>query len=234
MCGRYSLEFDDEFYTRYRTANKLPSKPNYNVAPSQINPVITAHSPNQMEFMVWGLIPFWEQKNEKPHGLINVRDDTIIAKPWAHKYVESQRCLVPSTGFFEWKRTTSGKIPYYFHVKDGKYFSFAGIYSVYKSPKNGEEIKTYSIITTSPNSLMEPVHNRMPVILKKDDEQNWINPDLVEIDHLKEFLKPYPANHMEKYPISAYVNSPAHNDPSVLKPQKEEPAKTMFPTPDSK
>jgi|SRR3989338_546788 len=217
MCGRYSLEFDEGFYTRYRVANKLPVKPNYNTAPGQLMPIIVAHSPNTMEFMIWGLIPFWEEKKEKPHGLINVRDDSILNKPWAHKYIETQRCLVPSTGYYEWKRTKEGKVPFYFHLKKSKYFSFAGMFSVYKHPKNGEEIKCYTIITTSPNELMQSVHNRMPVILKEEDEQKWLNPDLIEIEKIKEFINPYPAKEMEKYIVSTRVNSPSNNSPDIIK-----------------
>ena len=217
MCGRFSLEYDDNFYKRYRLANKIPFESSYNIAPSAITPVIVAHSPNSIELMVWGLIPFWEEKNDKPHGLINIRDDSILTKRWAHKYIQFQRCLVPSTGFFEWQRTKEGKIPYRFFLKSKKYLSFAGLYSQWKNPKTNEEVKTYAIITTSPNSVMELVHNRMPVILKEENEQDWLNPDNVEIEKLKEFLKPYPSNEMEKYPVSTRVNNPANDDQDILK-----------------
>src|SRR5689334_6616271 len=123
MCGRYSLEFDDDFFRRYKTANKIAFQSHYNIAPSAILPVIVAHSPNSIELMVWGLIPYWE-KSERPKGLINLRDDTILKKPWAKRYIEFQRCLVPSTGFFEWKKTAESKIPYRIFLKKKKYFSF--------------------------------------------------------------------------------------------------------------
>lgn len=218
MCGRYNLEFDEEFYNRYRLLNKLPVKSNYNVAPSQIMPVVVAHSPNTMEYMIWGLIPFWEEKKEKPFGLINVRDDTIITKPWAHKYLQFQRCLIPSTGFFEWKRGPKEKIPFRFKLKNKKYFSFAGLYSSYKHRQTNEEIKSYSIITTGPNELMAEVHNRMPVILKEEDEQSWLNPDMVEIDEIKKYLNPFAPDEMESYRVSNVVNRPANNTPDILKP----------------
>jgi putative SOS response-associated peptidase YedK len=218
MCGRYSLEFDEGFFTRYKTANTVALKSHYNVAPSQLMPTIVRHSPNSVELMLWGLIPFWEQKKEKPKGLINLRDDTIVTKSWAHRYLQSQRCLVPATGFYEWKKTPDGKVPYYIHLKTPGYYSFAGLYSSYTHPISGKSINTYSIITTTPNSLMQSIHQRMPAILSPADEDAWLNPDLLDFDQLKRFLKPYPANQMEAYPVPTRVNSPAHNTPDVIKP----------------
>ncbi len=209
MCGRYTLEFDKDFFKRFKTTNKIDFKPRYNIAPSYDMPVVVSHSPNTVEIMKWGLVPFWEEKKEKPRGLINVRDDTLVQKTWGHKYLQFQRCLVPSTGFYEWKKTTDSKIPYYIHLTDRKYFSFAGMYSTYKHPVTGVEINTYTIITTSPNKVMENIHNRMPVILKEEDEDKWLNSDTVEIENLKQYLKPYPDKTMESYIVSTRMNSPA-------------------------
>jgi putative SOS response-associated peptidase YedK len=218
MCGRYSLEFDEEFYKRYRLVNKLQVKTSYNITPGQIMPVIIAQSPNSMSFMLWGLIPIWEEKKDKPSGLINIRSDTVLNRTWAYKYIQFQRCLVPTTGFFEWKRTNNVKQPYYFYLKNKKYFSFAGIYSEWKNPKNNKVIKSYAIITTFPNTLMQPIHNRMPVILKEEDEDEWLNPDLIEVEKIKEFLKPYSTNNLETYTISTRINNPAFNNKELLKP----------------
>ena len=218
MCGRYSLEFDDGFFKRYKTTNTVALKSHYNIAPSQMMPAIVRHSPNTVEVMLWGLIPFWEQKKEKPKGLINLRDDTIVAKAWAHKYLQLQRCLVPATGFYEWKKTTDAKVPFYIHLKTQSYFSFAGLYGSYTHPTSGKSINTYAIITTTPNRLMQPIHNRMPVILSPADEDAWLDPDRVEIEQLQEFLKPYPADKMNAYLVSTRVNSPAHDTPDVIQP----------------
>lgn len=222
MCGRYNLDFSDprEFTDRFKITNTLSKnelRTSYNIAPGQKQPVIIAQSPNVLEIMLWGLIPFWE-KSDRPKGLINLRDDTLLSKKWAHKYLQFQRCLIPTSGFFEWSYTPESKIPYHFKVKKQKYFSFAGLYTDWRHPTSGQEIKTYAIITTSPNELMEKVHNRMPVILKEKDEDAWLNPDLVEIENIKEFLHPYPAQNMEKIIVSKRVNNPFNNDPDVLKP----------------
>lgn len=212
MCGRYSLEFDEGFYTRFKLSNKLSFTTNYNVAPGQILPVVVAHSPNSMEFMKWGLIPFWEEKKEKPKGLINIREDTITTKGWAHKYIQFQRCLVPSSGFYEWKRDTLGKHPYYFHLKGKKYYSFAGVYSETTDPKSGEVQKSYSIITTNANTVMKPIHDRIPVILQENEEDEWLNHDMSEIEQLSAFLHPPSDIDMEKYPVSDKVNNISCNE----------------------
>lgn len=216
MCGRYTLEFDKDFFKRFKTTNTIDFKPRYNVAPSYDMPVIVSHSPNTVEIMKWGLIPFWEEKKEKPRGLINVRDDTLIQKAWGHRYLQFHRCLVPSTGFFEWKKISGGKIPYYIHLKNRKYFSFAGMYSSFTQPSSGLELKTYTIITTLPNAVMESIHTRMPVILHEEDEDAWLNPDTVEISQLQIYLKPYEPASMEAFPVSRKVNSPVYDKADLI------------------
>lgn len=222
MCGRYSLEFDEGFYSRFKLSNKLSFASNYNVAPGQILPIIVAHSPNSMEFMKWGLIPFWDDKKEKPKRLINIREDTITTKEWAHKYIQFQRCLVPFSGFYEWKRDTLGKHPYYFHLKDKKYYSFAGVYAESKDPKSERTTKSFSLITTSANVLMQPIHDRLPAILKEEDEDKWLDHDLIEIKQLHEFLQPYSDKEMEMFPISERVNSISYNEKPKESPVVEQ------------
>ncbi len=220
MCGRYNLEIYEDFYDRYEIENRLDLKSSFNIAPSQIQPVVLQHSPNHVELMPWGLIPFWEDKKPKQKYLINMRDDTIISKGWAHKYLQFQRCLIPASGFYEWKKTSDGKIPYQFKVKGKKYITFAGMYSETENSE-GKKERRYTIITTTPNSLMAPIHDRMPVILDEEGEKFWINPDNVEIDQLKEYIKPFKANLMERFPISTAVNSPMNNSKDIIKPIPE-------------
>jgi len=216
MCGRYTLDFETSIYLRYGIKNHIDFAPRYNIAPSQSLPVITEEKPAEFTLMRWGLVPFWEEKKEKPRGLINIRDDSVLGKPWGKRYLQSQRCLVPATGFFEWKRGNGGKTPYYFHLKNEEYFSFAGLYSTYKEPLTGQTIAAYSIITTSPNAVMKSIHHRMPVILEKKDEESWLNPDTTEPEKLKEYLHPYHGKPMEAYEVATYVNSPRNDDKSVL------------------
>jgi len=218
MCGRYQFAFSDRnrFNSRYEIEGEYPYseiRTRYNVAPGQDMPVVTSHNPNTVEIMKWGLIPEWE-KSDKPKGFINLRDDTVIHKKWAWKYLRFQRCLVPASGFYEWRKTGEGKTPYYIRPETDGYFSFAGLYSEWHDPA-GAVRKTYTIITTSPNAFMEPIHNRMPVILSREDEPLWLNPDTSEIEQLASLIRPY-AGKMEAYPVSRKVNSPATDDASLI------------------
>lgn len=215
MCGRYSLNFDNSFFDRFETTNRIELKPHFNVAPSQTMPVVLRHSPNHVELMKWGFVPHWE-KGERPKALINLRDDTLLTKSWAKKYLETQRCIVPATGFFEWQKTEPGKQPMYIHLKDSSYFAFAGLYSVYTHPKTGDKVHTFAIITTSPNALMAPIHHRMPVILSPEAEETWLNPDVAEIEQLHPLLTPYPAVKMAAYPVSSRVNNPTQDTPLLI------------------
>jgi putative SOS response-associated peptidase YedK len=219
MCGRYSLSFDEKFFARFDTVNTIQFAPHYNVAPSQIMPIIVRKSPNRVVSMAWGFVPPWE-KGEKVKTLINLRDDTVLTRPWAKRFLQSHRCLVPATGFFEWKHTGTPKTPYFIHLKSGEYFAFAGLYSTYKTP-SGREVETFAILTTQPNKLMAPIHNRMPVILSKDAENAWLNPDVVEIEQLKQYLAPYPDKEMEAYPVSTKVNIPKNDIPEIIQPVSE-------------
>ncbi len=207
MCGRYSLEFDEGFYKRYKLSSKPVVETNYNVAPGQLVPVVVSHSPNTLEFMMWGLIPFWEEKNERPKTLINVRQDTIETKPWTHRYIKSQRCLVPATGFYEWKRDTLGKHPYYFFLKNQKYYSFAGIYTETEHPQTKKKLKSFALITTHANKLMSTIHDRLPVILKEEDEDMWIKHDEANVEKLTKLLTPYNDKDMDMYPVEPKINS---------------------------
>lgn len=216
MCGRYNLELRDDFKTRFHISNKLPEmKSRYNIAPSQRLPVVVSHSPNRVELMQWGLIPFWSRDGRG--GVINARAETVAEKPMFKRLLTLQRCLVPATGFYEWKHESGGKVPHHIFLKDHEYFAFAGLYDTWEAP-NGETRSTYTIITTTPNALMEPIHNRMPVILRREDEDRWLNPDEVEAEPLLKRLQPYPADAMECYEISTNVNNPSHDDKRLLHP----------------
>lgn len=219
MCGRYQLGlagknklFGYRFGVDEQQALKL--KDNYNVAPSQIMPVVVKHSPNTIQMMLWGLIPHWSKDGKSL--VINARSETLSVKPMFKKLIETQRCIIPATGFYEWKRTTERKQPFYIGLKDKDFFGFAGLYDVWKNPK-GEEIYSYTIITCSPNKTLAEIHNRMPVILKKEDEEKWLNPDTVEEEKLMPLLIPFPDEQMKAYPISLRVNSPANNDENIDK-----------------
>ena len=213
MCGRYSFAVEDalileRFGLRVRTAIY---KARYNCAPTQNLAVIAIEAPDELRFFRWGLIPSWAKEASIGNKLINARAETLVEKPSFKNAFRNRRCLVPATGFFEWKRTTE-KTPYYIRLKNGDPFCFAGLWDKWVTG-DGEIIHSFTIITTSPNKLTEEIHDRMPVILQRDDEQRWIashpDPSLVEL------LKPYPTEMMEAWPVSKLVNSPKNDLPEI-------------------
>ncbi|OGM08174.1 hypothetical protein A2159_01690, partial [Candidatus Woesebacteria bacterium RBG_13_34_9] len=193
MCGRYTLANTANFKKRFGIIDKIPKfNESYNISPSTINPVIVRNSPNRVVLMKWGLVPFWAKDPKIGFRMINARAEDISIKPSFRKPIRVQRCLVPSAGFYEWKKLTledrSERVPFYIKMKQNDIFSFAGIYDIWKDV-SGHEMKTYAIITTSANSQMSEIHDRMPVILRKEDEDTYLTKEVFLEDILK-LLKP--------------------------------------------
>jgi putative SOS response-associated peptidase YedK len=214
MCGRYSFAVEDELI-RERfgvTVRSAIYKARYNSAPAQDLAVISNDAPGTLNFFRWGLIPFWSKDPSSGYKMINAKAETILEKPSFRNAFKPRRCLVLSDGFYEWKKD-GDKIPYRIVLKGGIPFSMAGIWEKWGSP-DGEIIHSFSIITTVPNPLMEKIHNRMPVILRQEDERLWLgNTDPAS---LVDLLKPYPAGLMTAYPVSKLVNSPKNDLPEIL------------------
>jgi len=188
MCGRYSLPYADDIPIRFKaTRNGYDLKPRYNAAPSEDLPVIINDGEKHVELMRWGLVPFWAKDLKIGYKMINARAESVADKPSFRKSLSHQRCIVPASGFFEWKKLAREKTPYYIFLKNKELIGFAGLYDVWKD-NEGKELRTYTIITTTPNQLMEPIHDRMPAILEKLDEDKWLNPEEKEADHLVKLL----------------------------------------------
>jgi putative SOS response-associated peptidase YedK len=214
MCGRYSFAIEDELiFERFGVSvRSAVYKARYNCAPSQNLAVISTEDPSMISFYRWGLIPFWAKDISIGNKLINARAETIIEKPSFKQAFRNRRCLVLSNGFFEWEKSRE-KTPYRICIRDCAPFSMAGIWENWKSPE-GEIIRSFSIITTHANSLIENIHDRMPVILKREDENKWLSSAPEE--ELLDLLQPYPSDHMITYPVSKKVNSPLNDDPEIL------------------
>ncbi len=222
MCGRYSLYDPDEMYDRFSIVNRQLVRgiePHYNITPGNYLPVVVKHSPNQIELMKWGLVPHWSKEPRVKYSTINARAETITSSSVYREPFKTKRCLVPANGFFEWKQTTSIKVPYYIHLKHEPMFAFAGLYDIWTDAE-GKEFKSFTIITTPPNELMQPIHTRMPVILRKADEEEWLSLGETNIEKLLHLLKPYPTEQMEAYPVSTAVNRPMNDDAAVIQPMK--------------
>jgi putative SOS response-associated peptidase YedK len=211
MCGRFSLTQLENLAALFRlTYMACELTQRYNIAPSQSSPVILNDQPDTLQGVQWGLIPSWAKESKIGYSMINARAETVDQKPSFRGPFKRQRCLVLADGFYEWQKTTLGKQPFRITLKDETPFAFAGIWDSWDDPKRKKTLKTFSIITTSANELMESIHERMPVILPKKDEAAWLDSKLP--------LKPYAPRSMNAYPISKLVNSPANDVPAVLEP----------------
>ncbi len=220
MCGRFSIAKErDEIEDRFEIhIDPAMFTKNYNAAPSQILPIITNEEQEQASFHKWGLIPHWAKDETIGNKLINARGETIAEKPSFRDAAEKRRCLVITDGFYEWQRSGGEKQPYRITLADESLFTFAGLWESWKA-EDGRDVRTFTIITTEPNELMKPIHNRMPVMLTPDNERVWISDESLEdVMHL---LKPYDEKEMNAYPVTKKVNSPKNNDRSVMESDQQ-------------
>ena len=224
MCGRYALAQEHEalrirFGFAEESAPTFTHSPRFNIAPTQTAPIITNGQETKLRAMRWGLIPHWAKDAAIGNSLINARADTAAEKPSFRDSFKKRRCLVPATGFYEWKKEplSKSKQPYFIATRTRDIFSFAGLWSIWKNPQTSEEIWSYTILTTEPNELMHEIHNRMPVILPAEREKDWL--DLaVNPASLRELLVPCPPEFLEAFPVSKVVNSPRNDTPDCIAP----------------
>lgn len=204
MCGRFTITADKkDIEERFHVNFELEWKPNYNVAPSQMVPIITNENPTQVIMARFGFIPSWAEDARVGYKMINARAETILDKPTFKTAVKTKRCLVIADGFYEWKVTDKHKQPYRIEIKKGELFAFAGIWNTWKG------IPTFSIITCGANSTMKPIHERMPVILPTDKEQEWLTN---AHDEALTLLQPFDAKRMKTFEVSDAVNSAVNNN----------------------
>jgi putative SOS response-associated peptidase YedK len=231
VCGRFvrQKEVDDiikEFGIQRVSCDLAPS---YNIAPTQQVAVIIEDGVRQLAAVRWGLVPGWADDLSGGSKLINARAETITRKAAFKEAFQKRRCLVVADGFYEWQKTGPRPKPIYIRLKDGRSFGFAGLYENWVSPE-GPTIRTCTIITTEPNELMRPIHNRMPAIIPKDQEDRWLDPGVGDTSPLLELLCPYPAGEMETREVSTLVNSPANDSPECLAPPESvSPATDPYP-----
>lgn len=211
MCGRYVLYDLEAFDIEYGLPSAFDKSPRFNVAPTQSMPVVTEEG---VDIMRWGLIPKWARDEKMGYRLINARSESVFDKPIWKAVVTKKRCLVPANGFYEWQKREHGKQPYYIHPKDQHLFMFAGIWETWQH--EGKEWRTFSILTTRPNKEMIPLHNRMPVILHKEDREQWLAADTR--DDLEPLLVPYNNNSLEMFEVSKSVNVVKYNDNRLILP----------------
>lgn len=219
MCGRFTLTTDlsnlEERFS-FHAAN-VSYTPHYNIAPRQQVLTVLGGEERRAGFFRWGLIPSWAKDVSIGNRLINARAETVAEKPSFRRALQKRRCLVLADGFYEWKKDGKKKTPMYIKLKSHEPFGFAGLWERWKSSQN-ETIHSCTIITTTPNSLMESIHNRMPVILPRDAEAVWLDCSLEDSALLLSLLVPYSADHMEAYAVSPAVNSPRTDSRMCIEP----------------
>ncbi|WP_010630365.1 SOS response-associated peptidase [Sporolactobacillus vineae] len=221
MCGRFTIIAPYEYviyrFAIKRSAPKFEFRQSYNVAPGQkIMAVVSDGSQNRLGDLKWGLIPPWAKDPKIGYKLINARAESVADKPSFQKAFRKHRCLIIADSFYEWTHDNpKNKRPFRFKLKSGDLFAMAGLWEAWRSPEGGVT-HSAAIITTDANALMAPIHNRMPVILRKEDEQKWIDPSVQQSEQLSLFLKPYASKEMEAYEVSRDVNSPRHDDAHLI------------------
>jgi putative SOS response-associated peptidase YedK len=223
MCGRFVRKstitiIEDEFDIYER---QWAFEPSYNIAPGQDIACVVGNGGNRLAKFRWGLVPFWAKDPSIGYKMINARAETVAQKRSFARAFKKQRCLVVADGFYEWQKLADGKrkIPMYVHLLAERPFGFAGLYENWRS-EDGTVLQTCTIITTSPNEIMMPIHNRMPVIIAPEKRSVWLNTEIQDPNVLMPLLAPYDSQKMEAYAVSKRVNSPTYNEPDCIKAVK--------------
>jgi putative SOS response-associated peptidase YedK len=221
MCGRSSLtKTEKELEERFRATfyseelERYNPLPNFNVAPTHMHPVITQEDPLHLQLYRWGLIPFWAKDMKIGSKLINARIETIDEKPSFRQAFQKRRCIVPFDGYYEWQKTSQGKIPYRIKLKNIDIFTIAGLYESWKNPE-GTQVHSFTLITREADPLIAALHHRMPFMLLPDQEKLWLDPQIPSKDLIHE-LDPVHGEDIIWYRVSDRVNKVSENDAGLI------------------
>jgi putative SOS response-associated peptidase YedK len=221
MCGRYTLSTPTELLSDlYKLESAIAVSPRFNIAPTQEAPVMRMDSTDQarkLDLLKWGLVPFWAKEPSIGNRMINARAETVAEKPAYRVSFRRKRCLIPADGFYEWQATGGPKQPFFFHRRDGHPLAMAGLWDRWDKGDH-PPLETFTILTTSANEVVAPVHKRMPVILEEPVFDRWLDPEREHIESLSELLVPAPPEILVTFPVSTYVNNPANEGPQCVEP----------------
>ena len=226
MCGRFTLASEPS-----EVAEVLPGltferaiEPRYNIAPSQMVASVLNNADRVLTFVRWGLVPAWAKDPAIGNRMINARAETLVDKPSFRMPLRRQRCLILADGFYEWRRLPGqrARVPVYFRLTSRKPFAFAGLWDRWRDPTGGP-LTTVTIITTTPNTLVAEVHNRMPAILRPEMHQRWLAREEQSPELLLPCLGPYPAQEMDCHPVSTLVNNPKIDEAKCVEPLDQPP-----------
>ena len=217
MCGRFAFATKRETLKRqFKVDNLLDDPPvSYNVAPTQQIPIIREEAGTErlISTAYWGLIPFWAKDSKMAHQTINARAETIREKPSFRHCFRRKHCIIPASGFFEWHTLGELKQPHYISLRDKSLLGLAGLWDTWEN--DGEIMESCTIVTTTANSFMEPIHKRMPVILTDEDHADWLDASNENPEHL---LKQFPSEKMQSWAVSSRVGNPRNNLPELIEP----------------
>ncbi len=225
MCGRYGRRADKQRIAEWfhaRNTNVFDEStyaPSFNVAPQSVQPVIRLDMETgapELTAMRWGLVPFWSKDAKAGYSTINAKAETVTTSPAFREAMKRRRCLVPAEWFYEWQKLDAkSKQPFAIGMKDGSMFAFAGLWERWKDKATGATLETYTIVTTDPNEIMRPLHNRMPVILRREDYRRWLEPgDPARLP--VDLLRPFDAGRMKAWKVNARVGNVRNNDPDCV------------------
>lgn len=222
MCGRFVQSASIDDYANYFGASTVRTESlgeNYNVAPTDPVYAVAEHDGERLlGSFGWGLVPHWSKDRKSAARFINARVETLAGKPAFRDAFRKRRCIVPADGFYEWVRQGDQKIPHYFFLESHAPMALAGVWANWKDPASGEWIRTCSIVTTPPNQLMTPIHDRMPALLQPEVWDLWLDRDLDDVEQLRGLLGPAPDGLMAEYEVSTFVNSVRNNGPECIRP----------------
>lgn len=223
MCGRFALTQSPSIYADYFGVDAIKTEalaPNYNVAPTdEVYGVATQDSERQLGVFRWGLIPWYSKDRKVAARHINARIETVSTKASFKDSFARKRCIVPADGFFEWEpKEGKGKLPHYVHQDGGAPIGFAGLWASWKDPESGDRVRTCTILTGDPDSVVRPIHDRMPVMLAPEVWDAWLDPDIDDVDALLDLLHTRPSVVLAEHPVSTLVNSVHNNVPEIIEP----------------
>ena len=231
MCGRFTLRTPANIFKDVFGLEPLPGlRPRYNIAPTQPIAVVRAEgAKRRLHMLRWGLVPWWAKDISIGNRLINARAETIATKPAYREPFEQRRCLIPADGFYEWQRLGNGrKQPFHVDLSTGDPFGFAGVWDRWRDPASGAVTESCALITIEANSVVAPIHHRMPVTLTPSSFAAWLERD-AEPERLQELLCPIAGERVRVTPVSVLVNRPDNDDPRCLDPVgAPSPQPTLF------
>ncbi|MFW9959199.1 MAG: SOS response-associated peptidase [Candidatus Odinarchaeota archaeon] len=219
MCGRFSMfTYIKELRDRFKIDDILTAlEPRYNITPAQKIATVVQRDSRQLVEMKWGLVPSWAKDSKIGNRLINARAETVATKPAFRSAFKKRRCLILADSFFEWQKSGIVKTPMLIRMKSQDTFAMAGLYEYWKM-KSGKTLESCAIVTTAANDFMKPIHDRMPVILRPENEDKWLDSELQDVQEITHLLNPIDTDLLEAYEVSTHVNSPRNQDSNVIRP----------------